>query len=130
MEQSHFMVTRFNYFEWKDEMVIQLRLKFLYRVTMETKTEPNSAVEKSKYFNRMDEAFRMICLSISRDILFHVGSITMSNEFWPILGSQNLITMSICPIKILISPFPMLCSDKKLDSCSLSNQRFLYGQML
>ena len=72
MVHTHVFLTPFNYFEWKAEMVIQLRLKGLDRVTMGTETEPNSVVEKAKYFNRLDEAFGMLCLNTSRDILFHV----------------------------------------------------------
>ena len=75
-------MTPLNYFEWKDEMVIQLSSKGLFRVTMGTKVEPNSAVEKSKYFNRLDEAFGMLCLNILSDLLFHVDNMTTSNEVW------------------------------------------------
>ena len=82
MEQTHVLLTPFNHFEWKAEMVIQLRSKGLYKVTMGTETEPNSAVDKSKYFNRLDEAFGMLCLSNSRDLLFHVDSLTTPNEVW------------------------------------------------
>ena len=63
-------------------MVIQLRSKGLYRVTMGTEVEPKSAVEKAKYFNRLDEAYGLLCLSISRDILFHIDSLTTPNEVW------------------------------------------------
>ena len=49
---------------------------------MGTETEPNSAVEKSKYFNILDEAFRMLCLRILRDILFHVDILKTPNELW------------------------------------------------
>ena len=63
-------------------MVIHLRSKCLYTVTMRTENEPNYVVEKSKYFNRLDEAFGMLCLSISRDLLFHVDSLTTTNEVW------------------------------------------------
>ena len=76
MEKTQAMLTPFNYFEWKAEMVIQLRPKGLYRVTMGTKNKPNSAVEKAKYFNRLDEAFGMLFLRTSIEIL---GT---SNEFW------------------------------------------------
>ena len=62
-------------------MVIQLRSKCLYRVTMGTETEPNSAVEKAKYFNRLDEAFNMLCLGTSRELLFHIEIIGTPNEF-------------------------------------------------
>ena len=49
---------------------------------MGTENDPSSVVEKSKFFNRMDEVFGMICLKISRDLLFHVDSITTPNEVW------------------------------------------------
>ena len=52
------------------------------QVTMGTKVEPNSAVEKSKYFNRLDEAFEMLCINISRDLLFHVDILATPNEVW------------------------------------------------
>ena len=76
------MLIPFNYFEWNAEMVIQLRSKCLYIVTMGTKSEPNSIAENSKYINRLDEVFGMLCLSISRDILFHVDNLSTPNEFW------------------------------------------------
>ena len=49
---------------------------------MGTEVEPNFVVEKSKYFNRMDEAFGLLCLSISRELLFHIYSLTTPNEVW------------------------------------------------
>ena len=52
---------------------------------MGTKVEPNSAVEKAKYFNKLDEAFGLLCLSISRKLLFHIDSLTTPNEVWVIL---------------------------------------------
>ena len=72
----------FKYFEWISEMVIQPRLKGLYKVAMGTEAEPNSAVEKSKYFNRLDEAFGMLCLRILRDLIFHLDSMTTPNKVW------------------------------------------------
>ena len=53
-------------------MVIQLRSKGLYRVTMGTEVEPNYVVEKAKYFNILDEAYGLLFMSISRDIFFHI----------------------------------------------------------
>ena len=60
------MLTPFNFFDWKAEMVIQLQAKGLYRVTMGTEVEPNSVVEKAKYVNIFDEEYGLLCLSISR----------------------------------------------------------------
>ena len=48
MDATHIMLTPFKFFDLKVEMVIQLRAKGLYRVTMGTKVDPNSAVEKAK----------------------------------------------------------------------------------
>ena len=59
-----------------------MRSKGLYRVTMGIEMELNSVVEKAKYFNRLDESFGMLCLSTSRDILFHVDSLGTPNEFF------------------------------------------------
>ena len=56
MESNQKLLTPFSLFNWKEEMVIQLWSKGLYRVTMGTEVEPNSAVEKAKYFNRLNEA--------------------------------------------------------------------------
>ena len=49
MDQSQkIILTPFNLFEWKVEMEILLRVKGLYRVTMETEVDPNAAVENIK----------------------------------------------------------------------------------
>ena len=60
-------------------MEILLREKGLYRVTMET-------AEKIKWHNRRDEAYGLLCLSISRDFLFHLDELTSPNEVW-----ENLV---------------------------------------
>ena len=81
MESTHIFITPFKLFDWKVEMVIQLRSKGLYRVTMGTKVESNYAVEKYKYFNTFDKAYGFLCLSISREILFHIDILTTPDEF-------------------------------------------------
>ena len=49
---------------------------------METEVEPNAAIEKIKWHNRRDEAYGLLCLSISRDLLFHLDGLTSPNEVW------------------------------------------------
>ena len=66
----------------EEEMEILLREKGLYRVTMETEAEPNAAAKKIKWHNRRDEAYGLLCLSISRDFLFHLDGLTSPNEVW------------------------------------------------
>ena len=83
MDQSQkIILTPFNFFEWKVEMEILFRLICLYRVTMETKGDPNVAVENVKWHNKRDEAYGLLCLSISRDLLFHFDGLTSPNEVW------------------------------------------------
>ena len=79
------ILTPYNYFEWKPKIQLHLRSRGLFRITMETEVEPTSAIEKSRYFNRMDEAFGILCLSISPELLFHVESCSTPNEVWKIL---------------------------------------------
>ena len=81
-KSERIILTPFNFLEWKDEMEIFLRVKFLYRVTMATEIKPNAAADKIKWHNRRDEAYGFLCLSISRDLLFHLDSLTYPNEVW------------------------------------------------
>ena len=81
MDQSQkIILTPFNLFEWKAKMEILLREKCLYRVTMETKVDPNAAIDKIKWHNRRDEAYGLLCLRVSRDLLFHLDGLTSPNE--------------------------------------------------
>ena len=72
-------------------MVIKLISRGLDRDNEGKKTEPNYAVENSRFFNRMDEAFGMLCLSNSRYHLFNVDSITNKNEFYLNIESLFMI---------------------------------------
>ena len=67
-------------------MEILFREKGLYRVTMETESEPNATAKKIKWHNRRDEAYGLLCLSISRELIFHLDGLTSSNEVW-----ENLV---------------------------------------
>jgi hypothetical protein len=75
----------FNYFEWKTKISLLLRSKGLYRVTMGTEKEPTATVEKIKYLNKLYEAIGMICLSISKYLLFHVNRATTLDVVWTTL---------------------------------------------
>ena len=49
---------------------------------MAIEVEPNAAAEKIKWHNRRDEAYGLLCLSISRDLIFHLDGLTSPNEVW------------------------------------------------
>ena len=61
-------------------MEVQLSSKGLFRVTMDTEVEPGSAIEKSRFLNKKDEAFGFLCLSISQDLLFDLTGLKTSKE--------------------------------------------------
>jgi hypothetical protein len=79
---KEFILIPYNYFAWKEKMIMHLRSRGLYKLTMNTDTELTSIIEKSKYLNRMDEAFGTICSLISPDLFFHISSCKTPNEAW------------------------------------------------
>jgi hypothetical protein len=80
--RKEFILTPYNFFAWKEKMIMHLRSRGLYRLTMYAEVEPTSTLEKSKYLNRMDEAFKTICSLISPELLFHISSCKTPNEAW------------------------------------------------
>ena len=63
-------------------MEIQLHARGLYRVTMDTKEDLASMTNKDIFLNKKDEAFGFLCLSISRDLLFHISRLNTPKENW------------------------------------------------
>ena len=54
---------------------------------MGREVEPQQYVEKSKFLNRLDEAFNFMCIHISRDLLFHIDGLKAPKEVWDKLES-------------------------------------------
>jgi hypothetical protein len=79
---KEFILTPYNYLTWKDKMIMHLRRRGLYKLTMTMEMKRTSAIKKSKYLNRMDEAFRTIWSFISPDLLFHIYSYKTPNDSW------------------------------------------------
>ena len=108
MASSVELLTPFNFHSWKGDMEIQLHARGLYRVTMDTEEEPASVTDKARFLNKKDEAFRFLCLSVSRDLLFHLSGLKTPKEIWDKLetlyGKQDelrvyqLRCLSILPI--------------------------------
>jgi hypothetical protein len=82
LQPKNVFLTPLKYFEWKADITLALRRKGLYRITMGTEVVPTNVVEKEKYLNQMDEAFGLICLSISREFMFHVDPASSPNGVW------------------------------------------------
>ena len=68
-------------------MEIQLRAKGLYQVTMDIEEEPTHVIDKDGFLYNKDEYFSFLCLSISKDLLFHLSGLKTSKEIWDQLAS-------------------------------------------
>jgi hypothetical protein len=82
------LLTPHNYLEWKPKILLILRSRGLYQITMAMEVEPDSVDEKNDFLNRQDMAIGFICLSISPEILHQVCDVTQEftpNELWTIL---------------------------------------------
>ena len=87
MASSVDLWTMFNFHQWKGDMEIQLHAKQLYWVTMDTEEEPTHVIDKARFLNKKDEAFGFLCLSISKDLLFHLLGLKNPKEIWDQLAS-------------------------------------------
>ena len=76
------ILTLFNFHSWKGDMEIQLHSRGLYRVTMDTEEENGSAIDKSRFLNKKYEALGFLCLSVSRDLIFHLSGLKTPKEIW------------------------------------------------
>ena len=60
---------------------------------MGLETEPAKDEDKPKWFNKCDEAYGTVCLSVSPDLLFHIESLDTPNEVWTkletLFGTQD-----------------------------------------
>ena len=61
-------------------MEIMMRSKCLYRATIEIEANPNATADKIKWNNRRDEAYGLLCLNISRDLIFHLDGLSSPYE--------------------------------------------------
>ena len=61
---------------------MQLHARGLCRVNMDTEEEPASVTDKARFLNKKDEAFGFLCLSVSRDLLFHLSGLKTPKEIW------------------------------------------------
>ena len=73
-------LTSFNYHKWKAKIEILFHSKGLYRVTKALEIERNAVAEKERWHNRKDEAYGLLCLSLSPELLFHLEGLTGPNE--------------------------------------------------
>jgi hypothetical protein len=75
------LLTPHNYLEWKPKIILMLRCRGLYQITMAMDVETNSIDEKNEFLNRQDMAIGCILYFISPEIIHQVYD--DSQEFTP-----------------------------------------------
>ena len=63
-------------------MKIILCNKGIFRDKMGKEIEPQETLEKSKFLNKLDEAFGFLCIHISRELFFHLDGLKTPREVW------------------------------------------------
>ena len=54
---------------------------------MDIEEEPTHVIDKAIFLNKKDEAFSFLCLSISKDLLFHLSGLKTPKDIWDQLAS-------------------------------------------
>ena len=76
------LLTTTNYFQWKFHMEDLLRSKGLYRITLETEATPHQDEKQAKWENKNDQARRLIGMSISPELRFHLDGEDSPVKAW------------------------------------------------
>jgi hypothetical protein len=82
------LLTPHNYLEWKKKILILLRCRGLYQITMEMEVDPYSVDEKNAFLNKQYMAIGCILYFISSEIVHQVyddSQESTPNELWTIL---------------------------------------------
>ena len=80
-------LTPFNYHQWKEDMVVMLRTKQLFRLIEETEAVTTLDHDKEKYLNRIDEAHGHFFSLVSWDLRFHIQGLKTPKEVWDNIAS-------------------------------------------
>jgi hypothetical protein len=79
------LLTPHNYLEWKPKILLHLRCRGLYQITMAMEVEPDSVDEKNDFLNRQDMAIGSIGMSVSPELFHQVYEESQGltpNELW------------------------------------------------
>jgi hypothetical protein len=79
------LLTPHNYLEWKPKIILPIRCRGLYQITMAMEVEPDSIDEKNYFLNRQYMAIGSIHMSISSKLFLQVYEESQGstpNELW------------------------------------------------
>ena len=74
------ILTTSNYLDWRIDMQLALHKHGYHMIIHGWEAEPHQPVERNKFLNHCDEAFRYLCTYISRDLLFHLEGLRTPRE--------------------------------------------------
>ena len=64
-----------------------LHARGIYWVTMDIEEEPTHVIDIAIFLNNKDESFSFLCLSSSKDLLFHLSGLKNPKDIWDQLAS-------------------------------------------
>jgi hypothetical protein len=82
---SEMLLMPHNYLEWKEKILLQIRCRGLYQITIEMEVEHDSTDEKNDFLNRQDMAIGCICMFVSPELFHEVydeSQESTPNELW------------------------------------------------
>jgi len=85
---STILLTPHDYLEWKPKILVLLRSRGFYQITMEIEVDLDFTNVKNNFLNKQDMTIGFICLSISLEIFHQVDDEEQDstpNELWTIL---------------------------------------------
>ena len=89
------ILTTSNYLDWRIDKQLSLHKNGYHRIVLTRVVKPHHHVERSKFLNRLDEAFGYLCTYISIDLLFHLEGSKTPKESWEkledLFGKDNEI---------------------------------------
>jgi hypothetical protein len=88
---SEILLMAHNYLEWKPKIMLHLRCRGLYQITMTMEVVPSFVDEKNDFLNRQDMAIGSIGMSVSPKLFHQVHEESQGlnpNELWTILEVQ------------------------------------------
>jgi hypothetical protein len=126
------LLTPHNYLEWKPKILLMLRCRGLYQITMAMEVEPDSVDEKNDFLNRQDMAIGCILYFISPEILHQVYDDSQEftpNDLWSILevlfGNKEECMQNVDKIENVEKPLEDKSSQFEEPSTQVSTNFFI-----
>ena len=81
------ILTTSNYIDWRIDIQLDLHKHGYHRIIHGWERESHHPVERNKFLNHCDEAFKYLCTYIYRYLLLHLEGLRNPREYWEKIDS-------------------------------------------